>query len=91
MMKNYHDYEREGIHNDFNCNSFLMGNNNQLIFNSNSNFTPIGDFGYFNSMRMKKKQVSSNKDNVNLLKYLDSDTKKELKERDELKINLLKR
>jgi hypothetical protein len=77
-----------------------MGNHsNGILFNShtNSNMNPPqiynGDLNFYNAAsRIPKKRTNSKrKDNLNILKYLDSENKKELMERDKVRIKLFKR
>lgn len=95
-IKNLHEYERDGINNDFTCNSFLMGNHSSgILFNShtNSNFNHNiynGDINFYNTLNKnsRKKQNPKIKENLNILKYLDNENQKELLEKDRFKIKL---
>jgi len=100
-IKNLHEItEKDGLNNDFNCNSFFMGNHsNGMLFNSQSSvsFNPPniynGDITFYNSLykNTRKKQNNKIKENTNILKYLDNNNPKELLERGKYKIKLCKK
>jgi hypothetical protein len=93
------EYERDGMNHDFNCNSFLMGNQSSgILFNSqsNSNFNQNvynGDINFYNTINKntRKKQNPNLKVNLNILKLLDNENKKEFFEKDKFKIKLTKK
>jgi hypothetical protein len=98
-IKNLHEYEKDVNNNDFNCNSFLMGNHSSgILFNSHSNSNLnqnmfIGDLNFYNTTNKNsgKKLNPKIKENLNILKFLDNENHQEFLEKEKFKIKLSKK